>query len=169
VGDLEDRGASLSAPKREHNRPSVTVSGPERDTARAMSQENVEIVREAFEAFLAGDQEKSAQLVDPEVEFLGTVGGLQEGQIAHGQSEIDQKFEAEDLEAWEERRLEPEEFIDAGDNVVVLLHEYRRGRGSGVELETETAVVVGVSGGRVVRIQGYMDRGAALEAAGLRE
>jgi ketosteroid isomerase-like protein len=49
------------------------------------------------------------------------------------------------------------------------LHEYRRGRGSGVELETRTAVVVAVSGGRVVRIQGYMDRGAALEAAGVQE
>jgi ketosteroid isomerase-like protein len=132
-----------------------------------MSQENVEIVRAAFEAFLEGDQEKTAQLVDPALEFHGTIGGLQEGQIAHGQSEIDQKFEAEDLEAWEERRLEPEEFIDAGDDVVVLLHEYRRGKGSGVELETETAVVVTVSGGRVVRIQGYMDRDAALAAVGL--
>jgi ketosteroid isomerase-like protein len=83
-----------------------------------MSEENIKTVREAFEAFLGGDQEKTAQLVDPEVEFHGTVGGLQEGQIAHGQSEIDERFEAEDLEAWEERRLEPEEFIDAGDNVV---------------------------------------------------
>jgi ketosteroid isomerase-like protein len=134
-----------------------------------MSQENVAIVRDAFESALGGDQERMAQLVDPEVEFHGTVGGLQEGQIAHGQSEIDQTFESEDLEAWEERRLEAEEFIDAGDNVVVLLHEYRRGKGSGVELETDTAVVVAVSGGRVVRIQGYMDRAAALEAVGLSE
>jgi ketosteroid isomerase-like protein len=134
-----------------------------------MSQENVEIVRDAFEAFRGGDRETAAQLVDPKVEFHGTVGGLQEGQIAHGQSEIEQTFEAEDLEAWDERRLKPEEFIDAGDDVVVLLHEYRRGRGSGVELESKTAVVVAVSGGRVVRIQGYMDRGAALEAVGLSE
>jgi ketosteroid isomerase-like protein len=134
-----------------------------------MSQENVKLVQEAFEAFVRGDRVKAARLVDPEVEFHGTVGGLQEGQTARGQSEIDQTFEAEDLEAWEERRLEPEEFIDAGANVVVLLHEYRRGRGSGVELETKTAVVVAVSGGRVVRIQGYMDRDAALTAAGLRE
>ena len=132
-----------------------------------MSQEKVEIVRAAFEAFLEGDQEKTAQLVDPALEFHGTIGGLQEGQIAHGQSEIDQTFESEDLEAWEERRLEPEEFVDAGDDVVVLLHEYRRGKGSGVELETETAVVVTVSGGRVARIQGYMDREAALAAVGL--
>ncbi len=127
------------------------------------------MVREAFEAFLGEDREKTAQLVDPEVEFHGTVGGLQEGQIAHGQPQIDQTFEAEDLEAWEERRLEAEGFIDAGDDVVVLLHEYRRGRGSGVELETDTAIVVAVREGRVVRIQGYMDRTAALEAAGVRE
>jgi ketosteroid isomerase-like protein len=123
----------------------------------------------AFEAFLGGDQERTVQLVDPEVEFHGTVGGLQEGQIARGQSQIDETFEAEDLEAWEERRLEAEEFIDAGDAVVVLLHEYPRGKGSGVELELETAVVVAVSGGRVVRIQGYMDREAALEAVALSE
>jgi ketosteroid isomerase-like protein len=134
-----------------------------------MSQENVKIVREAFESFQGGDWEKTAQLLDPEVEFHGTVGGLEEGRIAHGLSQAVQTFEEEDLEAWEERRLEAEDFIDAGDEVVVLLHEYRRGRGSGVALETKTAVVVAVSGGRVVRIQGYMDRGAALKAVGLSE
>jgi ketosteroid isomerase-like protein len=134
-----------------------------------MSEENVNVVRELVEAFTAGDVERAAQLVDPEVEFLGTVGGLQEGQVARGLAQIAEVFEDQDLEAWEERRLEPEEFIDAGDDVVVLLHEYRRGRGSGVELETKTAVVVAVSGGRVVRIQGYMDRDAALKAAGLSE
>lgn len=131
-----------------------------------MSQENVELVREAFEAFQGGNLEKTAQLVDPELQLLGTVGGLQESQVAHGLSQIDETL-AEDLEAWEERRLEAEDFIDAGDNVVVLLHEYRRGRGSGVELETDTAVVVAVREGRVVRMQGYMDRDEALKAAGL--
>ena len=126
------------------------------------------MVREALESFLAADREKTAQLVDPEVVFHGTVGGLEEGRVAHGLPQIVQEFEERDLEAWEERRLEAEEFIDAGDDVVVLLHEYRRGRGSGVGLEIDTAVVVAVSGGRVVRIQGYMDRHAALEAPGLR-
>ena len=133
-----------------------------------MSQENGEVVRETFESFLAADWDKTAQLVDPEVVFHGTLGGLEEGRVAHGLPQIVREFEEEDLEAWEERRLEAEEFIDAGDDVVVLLHDYRRGRGSGVELEIDTAVVVAVSGGRVVRIQGYVDRHAALEAAGLR-
>jgi ketosteroid isomerase-like protein len=134
-----------------------------------MSQENVKLVREAVAAFAERDLEKAAQLVAPDFEFRGTIGGLQEGQVAHGVSEIDETFEAEDLEAWEERRLEPEEFIDAGDDVVVFLHEFRRGKCSGVELETKTAVVVSVSEGRVVRVQGYMDRSAALKAVGLSE
>jgi ketosteroid isomerase-like protein len=134
-----------------------------------MSKDNVRIVREAWEAYLGGDEETAARLIDPELEFHGTVGGFQEGEVAHGQSQIEQTFEAEDLEAWEERRLDAEEYIDAGDNVVVLLHEYRRGRGSGIELEAETAIVVAVRGGRVVRMQGYLDRRAALEAAGISE
>jgi ketosteroid isomerase-like protein len=133
-----------------------------------MSQENVEVVREAFESLLAGDRDTTAQLLDPKVEFHGTVGGLEEGRVVRGRSRIVQEFEERDLEEWEERRLEVEEFVDAGDDVVVLMHEFRRGRGSGVELEIDTAVVVAVSEGRVVRVQGYMDRQVALEAVGLR-
>src|SRR5919106_3667185 len=132
-----------------------------------MSRENVEVVREAFEAYLAGDMEETGRLLDPEVEFRGTVGGLEEGRVAHGLPQIVQTFEEEDLEAWEERRLEAEEYVDAGDDVVVLLHESRRGRGSGVELEARTAGVCAMNGGRIVRMQGYMDRDAALKAVGL--
>ncbi len=134
-----------------------------------MSEENVEIVRDAVQAFLGGDSERIAQLVDPEVEMHGTVGGLEEGRVARGLPQIIHTFEEEDLAAWEERRLEPKEFIACDGGVVVLVHEYRRGRGSGVELETDTAIVFAVRDGRVVRIQGYMDRDKALEAAGLEE
>jgi ketosteroid isomerase-like protein len=134
-----------------------------------MSQENVEIVRRAYDAFLRSDRNSISELVDPDFEFRGTVGGLEEGRIARGEQQFMEVFEKEDLDAWEERRFEPEDFIDAGDCVVVLQREYRLGRGSGVELETETAVVFEVRGGRVVRIQGYMDRALALEAVGLSE
>jgi ketosteroid isomerase-like protein len=126
-------------------------------------------VREALEALLERDEGTIGRLVDPELEFHGTVGGLQEGEVARGRAEIERVFENEDLAAWEVRRLDPEEFIDAGDSVVVLIHEYRRGRGSGIEVEAETAMVFKVRKRRVVRMQGYMDRGRALRAVGLSE
>jgi ketosteroid isomerase-like protein len=134
-----------------------------------MSQENVEIVRRTVDAIQRGKWEQAAQLLDPHAEGHGTVGGLTEGTVVRGVTEFRQSFEQEDAEAWDERRLEAEEFIDAGDCVVVLVREFRRGRGSGVELETDTAVVFEVRDARVVRIQGYMDRAEALKAAGLSE
>jgi ketosteroid isomerase-like protein len=132
-----------------------------------MSVENVKIVQAAMEAGLRQDWERVAELVDPEIEMHGTIGGLEEGRVARGLPEILNSFEVDDLEAWEERRLEPQEILDIDDLVVVLLHEYRRGKGSGIELELDTAVVYTVREGRVTHLQGYMDQAAALEAAGL--
>ena len=125
------------------------------------------MVRRVYNAAGRSDWNTLAELLDPDFEFRGTVGGLEEGRIARGAQQFREVFEKEDLDAWDERRFEPEEFIDAGDCVVVVQREYRRGRGSGVELETETAIVFEVRGGRVVRIQGYMDPVSALEAVGL--
>jgi ketosteroid isomerase-like protein len=132
-----------------------------------MSEQNVEIVRQAIDASEREDWKRLGELIDPDVEMHGTVGGLEEGRVAHGLPEILSSFEASDLEAWEERRLEPQRFLHTNDLVVVLMHEYRRGKGSGIEVETDTAVVFTVRDGRVEGIQGYVDQAAALEAVGL--
>ena len=129
-----------------------------------MSRENVDTVRKLHEALVAADWEAMTDLVVPEVEFHGTVGGLDEGRVARGIDEF-RHLDEEDLEAWDERRLEAEDFIDAGDCIVILQREYRRGKGSGVEVGAEIAVLFELRDGRVARIQGYMERGAAIEAA----
>ena len=134
-----------------------------------MSEENVNVVKAFLDASVRRDMTRVAELVDPEVELHGTVGGVQEGRVYRGLAEVIREYDVVDGEAWEERRIEPEKFLDADDHVVVLFHEYRRGKGSGVELENDTAAVFTVRDGRVVRMQGFMDRGAALEAAGLSE
>ena len=132
-----------------------------------MSEENVNVVRAFLDAGVQQDWRRLQELADPGVELHGTVGGVEEGRVYRGLAEVLREYNEQDGEAWEERRLEPEEFFDADDDVVVFLHEYRRGRGSGVELEDDTAVVFKVRAGRVVRMQGYMDRAAARRAAGL--
>jgi ketosteroid isomerase-like protein len=133
-----------------------------------MSQENVEIVRRFVDAVRDRRWEDATRQLAPDAELHGTVGGLTEGSAWRGPEQIRDFFE-QDAEAWDERRLEAEKFIHAGDCVVVLLHEFRRGKGSGVETETDTAMVYEVRDGRVVGIQGYMDRAQALEAARLSE
>jgi ketosteroid isomerase-like protein len=131
-----------------------------------MSQENVEVVRRLSELLKRRDWRGMTDLLDPNVELHGTVGGLEEGKILRGLSEISQAFETEDDEVWDEHRIEPQEFIDAGDRVVVLQREYQRSK-SGVETVIDTAGILDLRDGRVVRMQGYMNPADALEAAGL--
>ena len=134
-----------------------------------MSQENVEIVRQLYELLERRDWDSMGELFDPNVEQHGTVGGVEEGNVARGFRQVRQIWEKEDDEIWDEHRLEPQEFIDAGHQVVVFQREYQRGKSSGVELVVDTASVLDLRDGRVVRMQGYMDCAAALRAAGLSE
>ncbi len=127
------------------------------------------VVKAYLDASMRRDLTQLAELVDPEIELHGTVGGVQEGRVYRGLTEVIREYDEVDGEAWEERRIEPEGFLDAGSEVVVLFHEFRRGRGSGVELEIDTAAVFKVRDGRVLRMQGFLDRAAARKAAGLSE
>jgi ketosteroid isomerase-like protein len=133
-----------------------------------MSEENVELVRRLSELLERRDWRGMTDLLDPNVELHGTVGGLEEGKILRGLGQISRAFETEDDEVWDEHRIEPKEFIDAGDRVVVLQREYQRSK-SGAEVVIETAGILDLRGGRVVRMQGYMNPAEALEAAGLSE
>jgi ketosteroid isomerase-like protein len=138
------------------------------DTAGAMSEENVEIVRRFTERWERSDWDGMAELADPNIELHGTVGGVEQGRVTRGIGEIGREYESAE-EMWEEHRIEVQELIDAGDRVVIFQREYQRGKSSGVELVLDAAALVDIRDGRIVRIQGYMDRAAALEAAGLSE
>src|SRR6478672_10661392 len=139
-----------------------------------MSQENVDAVRQMNEGFLAfqnGDPSAMATalaVLDPDIEWHGTVGGLDEGRVAHGYEELAQAF-AENFETWETLVLEAERYIDAGDRVIVFWHEVARSRHSRQEIETATAVIYTVRDGKVVEARGYMSRAEALETLGLSE
>jgi ketosteroid isomerase-like protein len=134
-----------------------------------MSQENVEVVRAASEAFEAGALESALEALDPEIEWHATVGGIDEGRIYRGREEVVQAF-ADYFAVWERMEMRAEDYIDAGgDEVVVFHHEVAKGRESGVVVESDTGTVQTVRNGKIVRVRSYMDRTAALEAAGLRE
>jgi ketosteroid isomerase-like protein len=131
-----------------------------------MSRENVELVRRLAGHWSRMDWDGMVEFLDPDVELHGTVGGVEEGGITRGLSEILREFDKVE-EMWDDHRIEIEKLIDAGDQVVVFQREYQRGKTSGAEVVADTAVLVDVRDDRVVRLQGFMDRSDALEAAGL--
>jgi ketosteroid isomerase-like protein len=71
--------------------------------------------------------------------------------------------------AWSNFSMEPEEFIDAGERVVVVLRMRATGRGSGAEVERQDAIVFEIRDGLTVRIDYYNNRAQALKAVGLSE
>jgi ketosteroid isomerase-like protein len=141
-----------------------------------MSEENVELVRKAFDdfnAFLHGELSREAveQFADPEVEFKWHGDRTMPDQPQHlvGVPAI-LGFWEHMRSAWADLAIEPLEFIDAPeDRVLIFLRQIGRGRESGVPVEVHAFQVVTLRDGRVRRSELFRHRADALKAAGLSE
>ena len=128
-----------------------------------MSEENVELVRAAWDAYSHGDYDRIAGFHDPHI----VVVTLEDGAL-YGNNAVLANYQRWN-EAWEGAETTPEEVIGHGDRVFVTARFHARGRASGVEVETRLYEVYTVGDGKVLRIDEYATRAEALEAAGLRE
>jgi uncharacterized protein len=129
-----------------------------------MSQANVEVVRRALEAFARRDNEAIFLLYDPEVEISHVVlGGVYRG------FDGVRAFFRDWLAAWDEYRMEVDEYIDAGDDVIAVIHTWGRGKQSGVPVEARRAHVWTVRDGKVWRLRIYATKAEALKAVGASE
>jgi ketosteroid isomerase-like protein len=131
-----------------------------------MSQENVEIVRRMWQAFLGGDPASGLSFCDPEIEWDGT--NLPDGAVARGHEAI-VEHAMRWAEMWEDWTMEPERFIDAGgDQVILVFRETGRSEG-GVQMDERHAELYTLRGGKIVFRKGFSDPDKALEAVGLSE
>jgi ketosteroid isomerase-like protein len=132
-----------------------------------MSQENVEIVREAMEAYMGNDEATVRKIVAPDV-VISTRPDQPDVRDHHGYDGM-LRASAEWLEAWDDHTMEAARVWDAGEFVILATRESGRGKISGVPLETESIFVYTLSQGRIVRIQIFGSEREALEAVGLAE
>jgi uncharacterized protein len=132
-----------------------------------MSEGNVEIVRLAHERLNEGDINGLIALCDADFELDMSARVLNPATY-RGHEGI-RRFYREVSEVWEEFRWEPVRLVEAADTVVVLLHSHGRGRGSGLEMARDAAMVWTMREGRAVSLRFYIDQAEALAAAGLRE
>ena len=127
---------------------------------------NLELVRSIYAPFERGDF-SSTDWAHPEIEFVmadgpepGRWAGV--GGMARAWREV--------LSAWQDARLQVEEYRELDDErVLVLIVFIARGRTSGLDLGTtplKAANLVHVRGGKVTRLAIYNDRGRALAELG---
>jgi ketosteroid isomerase-like protein len=128
-----------------------------------MSEENVEVVREVWDAYSRGDYERIAGFHDPHI----VVTSLEDGAL-YGNNAVLANYERWN-EAWEGAETTLEEVIGQGDRVFLTVRFQGRGRASGIEIDTRLYEVYMLRDGKVLRIDEYEHRDEALEASGLSE
>jgi ketosteroid isomerase-like protein len=136
------------------------------DTARVISQLNVDKTREFIAAYNNRDFAAAVKDFDPQVEWV--LPALQRSDSCIGPEEVIGFWEEID-ETMEELQLRPQEFRDGGDLVAVKLRHYGKGKGSGLVIDEELYHQVSTfRDGVMVRIEYFTSWDEALEAAGLR-
>lgn len=128
-----------------------------------MSAEDVELLRRGYHAFNEGGVDAVIEWLAPDIEVKERKS-LPDRATYHGIAEVAGLF-ASNMEAFDELRFEPEEFIELDHQTVVVLRQRARGRGSGAEVEGIIAHLWTLEDGVPVQLRIFGDREQALEAA----
>jgi ketosteroid isomerase-like protein len=143
-----------------------------------MSQEHVEMVRGLWEPFKGVDltavdwddeaiREMTERYFSPEVELRWSRNGP-EARVYQGRDGVIQAFR-EWYESFREYYIEPLDFIEQGDCVVIPQRHRGVGSTSGIAVEVQVTHVYEVRDGQIARVDEFDTLDEALEAAGLSE
>ena len=124
-----------------------------------MTQANVEIIRRGYAHFRASGEVPA----DPGLVWDVSRLGWPDQQVYQGPAGANQ-FNAQWADAWDDWELEPEDFIDAGERVVVILTQRGRSKATGISRrELRFAQVWTLRDGQGIRMQMYASVEEALE------
>ncbi len=130
-----------------------------------MSRENVDKAREFIEAYNRRDFAAAVQHFDPQVDWV--LPERQGFDSCCGPEQIVGFWRGLD-ETFDDLRLHPQEYVDAGDRVATRLRHSGRGKGSGIDIEEELYhQVVTFRDGTIVRFEYFVEWSDALAAAGV--
>ena len=132
-----------------------------------MSQENVEIVRNAIDAFCRRDLDAAVSRWDNEIEVdwsrsPGVEAGVYEGEKAA------RAFVSTFLEAFHRVEVIADDFITK-EELVLVPHRVRLTGRAGMIVEARGVLVHALRDGRVVRLTLYRELSTALKAVGLED
>jgi ketosteroid isomerase-like protein len=120
----------------------------------------VEIVRRIYEAW--ADGQSAAAWIDPDMEYVNPDNAVEPGTV-RGRGAFHRV-----TDTFTEFQVEPERFIDCGDDVVVIGEARARGL-AGPEMLGRQGYVWTLRDGVAIRFRWFNDPAEALEAVGLSE
>jgi ketosteroid isomerase-like protein len=127
--------------------------------------QNLEKLRSMFDAYNRRDFDGAVEDMHPQIELRPGLTELDVDSLYRGRDEVKRFFNTI-THAWESYVVEPVEVIEASDERIVVVEQWRaRGR-QGIELSMELTDMYTFEHGLLVRIDGFADRAGALEAAG---
>ncbi len=136
-----------------------------------MSQENVEVVQRAVEAWNADDLDAFLAEFHADLEWHPSIEPGLEGTaiIYRGHDGARKAWREYRGEAWERLTSRPQEVRDLGESVLLLGRIEFTARTTGIEFSQEIGELFEFRGGKIVRARDFLTHADALEAAGLSE
>jgi ketosteroid isomerase-like protein len=131
-----------------------------------VAEQNIQIVRQAFDYFARGDIDALISVCDRDVEVYEEPE-LPDSRVWRGHQGA-REYYVEAGARWSEFNVEPREFVHVDDSRVLVLG-VQRGRGSlsGAQVESSFGHIYELRSGKLVRAAFYLDEQRALEVAGL--
>jgi uncharacterized protein len=130
-----------------------------------MSADNVEVVRAAYRAFMKGDLQGLGEYFAEQIEWE-TPDSLPLGGAVRGRDSVLANF-AQIPQVWSEFSVEPDEYIDAGEHVVV--RGVQRAVGPGGSSQSRYLHLCELRDGKIVRGEYIADSVRSQRALGERE
>ena len=124
---------------------------------------DVEQMRRAYEGLSRGDVEGALELIDPEVEVRDRPEAP-DPQTYHGYDGVRTAVQST-FDTFDQVEFEPEQFVEAGDHIVVVIRLRGKGKGSGVPVEDRIAHLWTMRDGKAWRLQVYSDPEQAIADA----
>jgi ketosteroid isomerase-like protein len=133
-----------------------------------MAQDNVQALRDVFEAFNSGDLGRVIAFTHPDFEGVVPPELSAEPDIYRGHDGIRRYFQSFE-EAMTEIRFHADRLWDAGESVAVAARLTAKGRQTAISVEQQFVLVWTFRDGMAIRVQAYVSLPEALESVGIAE
>jgi ketosteroid isomerase-like protein len=118
---------------------------------------NVDIVKRSYDAFSRHDMDGVMGDMHPEIEWV-QAQGLPHGGTYRGLGEVKRNiFDPLDQEWWDAFTADPDEFLDAGPQVIVIGRYRGTAKATGKQLDVPFVHIWTLEGEKAIRFRQYLD------------